>query len=339
MENIRRVLESYHIFPTEIDRLTERLYRVKGNKQTYALKKGSFDTDNLSNWLHVYHVAQRHNLFPILPVYLTHSGNLYAESQGDIYYLTPWIESENRKNSIDKVYAGLGLIHAKTTKSQPISDEMRETSKESFLIYKQQMAKLRKQLLQTVEEFESRHFMSPVELLVCTQYRDIVKVFYLLDKRLDQYLDYLGEVTTWRVCLNHQKLQDPHLLQQENAIFINWEHASYQHPIVDISILLKDRTTHYDHDAEQLVNKFSCYLDENKLEVHELTLLAIYLLDPTIYMNAIRDYSEGITDASMIEQVILLQRLHRQLLFAGSFSQFVESEYEMVSFDESSQES
>lgn len=335
MENVRRVLESYHVFPVDINKVTNRVYYVQSNKQSYALKKASLDDKSLTRWLEIYQIAQSQNLQNILPVYLNHSGELYSRDGNDIYYLTPWVESQNRAHSIEKVYQNLGYIHAKTRNVQSLSSEMRDSSRENFLVYKKKVGELRKKLLNHVEHFEAQHFMSPVELLVCTQYRDLVQVFYVLERRLNQYLESLDEITEWKISLCHGKLKDSHVIHGNQLYFINWEHATYQHPIVDLAMIMKNKSLHYDTDKRLLLDKLKVYTDENKLENHELTLLAIYLLDPERYLETIDHYANRKSDDNTIDYVIKLQRFHRQILFGVHFSEFVEEEFEMVSLDES----
>ncbi|GGA85980.1 hypothetical protein [Ornithinibacillus halotolerans] len=339
MEKVRRVLESYHIYPVDIEKVSEKLFKIKGNKHHYALKKSHLHEEKLSDWLEVYRIAQATNLQSILPVYLTNSNQLYVKEGNDIYYLTPWIDSTNRNHPIEKIYQHIGYIHAKTKKSQPITADIREKLKEDFLLYKKQMIDSRKKLLFHVEEFEQEHFMSPVELLVCTQYRDMVQVYYLLEKRINQYIESLEDVSETKVTLCHGRLKDSHFLSGNQYYFINWEQANYQHPIVDLTQFIKNKTLYYDSDKRLLLDKFKFYMEENRLEIHELTLLAIYLLDPSAYLEIINDYISRESDQTMIDTVIRLQRLHRQLVFGISFSEFVEEEYEMISLDESSSES
>ncbi|MEN2765719.1 phosphotransferase [Ornithinibacillus xuwenensis] len=336
MEYIRRVLETYNIYPLEIDKISKRLYRIKGHNQVYALKKSSLTSDTLPLWLNNYQIANALNLVHILPVYLNRSGDLQTEQDGDIYYLTPWIQSVNRANSLEKIYQSLGLIHAKTRQVNRISDKPRQDIRESFLIYKQKMTDLKKDLLKHVERFEQRHFMSPIELLVCTQYRDVVHACYLLDRRLNQYLDQLEELTEWRICLCHGRLIPEHILQNDHTYLVNWEHASYKHPIDDLTTLLGANAINYDAETKDLMQEFNHYMDENKLENHELNLLGIYLLDPTAYITLIDQFTSTASEKSMIEQVVQIQRLHRQLLFGVQFSEHITAEYEMLSFDESS---
>lgn len=336
MENLRKVLEAYHIFPAEINRVTEQLYRVKGNKQLYSVKKSGLTEKTITKWLSTYRTAQALNLLPILPVYLNQKGQLFTEEGGDYYYVTPWIESDNRSFSYETFFQSLGYVHAKTKQPQRISTENHEQIRENFLVYKQRMGDTRKNLLRQVERYEQKHYMEPVELLVCTQYRDLVQVFYLLDQRLESYLEQLTETNDWRVSLCHGNLTREHVLQHDQTYVINWENAIFQHPIVDLSCFLRDSAAWYDTSTEVLIEKFKFYLEENKLGNHELNLLAIYLLDPSVYIQSIMNTEQR--DTNRMEHVIDVQREHRKLLFGIRFSQYVESEFEFVSFDESESE-
>ncbi|WP_010099014.1 phosphotransferase [Ornithinibacillus scapharcae] len=338
MEKIRRILETYRVYPIDIDKITERLYRIKGNNQSYALKKSGLKEEKVPFWLDIYRTAEQQKIVNILPLYLNKSGNLFTKDGNDIYYLSPWIDSGHRTHAIEKIYQNIGYIHAKTRKVTEITEEIRQTSRENFLVFKRQSSELRKRLMSHVEQFESQHFMSPVELLVCTQYRDLVHVFYGLDKRLNQYIDSLEEMNDWKLALCHGRLKDSHVLHGNQLYVINWEQASYQHPVLDLTRLLKSRTLHYDSDKRLLLDKFKFYLEENKLDIPDLALLSIYLLDPSEYLRTIDEYVERNSDLSMIDHVIKLQRYHRQLLFGIQFSEYMEQEFEMVAFDESGSE-
>lgn len=338
LENVRRILELYHVFPVDIEKVTERLYHIQGNKQNYALKRSNLLEEKVPLWLDIYHTAHAQNIQNILPVYLNHKGQLFTKDEDDIYYLTPWIETSNRNPSIGKVYQNLGFIHAKTKKTQTITEEEIENSRENFLVYKKQMMELRRKLLAHVENFESEHFMSPIELLVCTQYRDLVQVFFIVESRLNQYLESLEELSEWQVCLCHGNMKDSHALHGNQIYFINWEKASYNHPIMDLTLLLKHKTLYHDTEGGFLLEHFKLYTEENQLNNHELTLLALYLLDPSEYIMAIDRYVEGKSTGSMIDLVVKLQRYHRQLMFGIRFSKYVEEQFEMVPLDESSSE-
>lgn len=338
LENVRRILESYHVFPVDIEKVTERLYHIQGNKQKYALKQSNLQEEKVPLWLDIYHTAHAQNIQHILPVYVNQKGELFTKDGEDIYYLTPWIETSHQHPSIGKVYQHLGYIHAKTRKTLQLNEKELEQARENFLVYKKQIMELRKKLLAHVENFESKHFMSPVELLVCTQYRDLVQVFLIVEKRLNQYLESLEELTEWQVCLCHGNVKDSHVIHGNQMYFINWEKATYNHPIIDLTVIWKHKTLYHDTEEAPLLEQLKLYTDENKLENHELTLLALYLLDPSDYISAIDAYVEDKSSYSMMELVVKLQRYHRQLMFGIRFSLFVEEEFEMVPLDESSSE-
>jgi hypothetical protein len=165
-----------------VERITQHLFRVFDGQHFYAVKKRRVTHESITHWENVYHQALAQNLSAVLPVYLTKQGNLYEyERENDsFYYIMPWLSSKpiEQTQQIERTYRSIGTIHAKTTQSLAIE---KGTISENFASYQAQLLKMRNALLKHVEAFEKNRYMSPVELLVCTQYRELDFVFHELD--------------------------------------------------------------------------------------------------------------------------------------------------------------
>ncbi|SHF64993.1 phosphotransferase [Ornithinibacillus halophilus] len=331
MELIREVLKSYGIYPHDIQPITNSLYYVKDYQSEYAVKRSKLTSETLRNWEYVYHQAYQNNFTDILPVYLTNQQKLY-EPKGDyFYYVMPWINETREIPQLGAAFRSIGHIHAKTKRTQSIKGP---SIKKQFQSYQTTCESIEKKLLYYVEQFEQKRYMSPFELLVCTQYRDLVQVNRILKQRLGQFVETLDEKEEWKYSLCHGRLHPSHILSSNQTMIINWEYASLNNPIIDLYYFMNQYAQHYDREAKPLLDKFDIYTDENSLDEDELFLLIIYLLDLKPYFDLVEQYEQGATKKSMVHQTQQLQQVHRQLMFGLQFSAYVEEKYEMIDLED-----
>lgn len=331
MELIIKALEAYSIYPVSIEKVTDRLFRVYDGKHEYALKRSLLSDRTLANWESVYRQAHSQNMAAIMPVYLTKAGDLYKKSDQSIYYLTPWIlvqKNESQKQSIEQFYYTIGMIHAKTKQSQLIQ---MDKLKSDFSTYQTFCEETKGMLLDYVKRFEKNQYMSPFELMVCTQYRDLEFALNTVKRRLDQFLYEDEEQLTWNDCLIHGNLKLSHLV---NHYIINWEYAQQGNAVLDLAKFYQQETVEFGNKADLFIELFSVYNKENELKLKEHYLLIIYLLNPTAYISKIQDYMNKSSDLSMVDQIQLLQHAYRQVIFGLKWSSFVEKEYESFSLDD-----
>ncbi|MFD1039534.1 hypothetical protein ACFQ3N_14180 [Virgibacillus byunsanensis] len=335
MNTIQKVLRGYSIRPTYIEKITDRLYKVSDSHYTFAVKKSSLTMEVISTWEKVYHEAYSKNITYVLPVYLTAEGKLYLELDQKIWYISPWIERKqiDDKTAINNIYSCIGKLHHSTKQPQPFDSPkaLRE-----FRDYKTSFCeKIQENLLSYVEHFEKSRYMSPFELQVCSQYRDIEMILKELNKRVDQLIEELQNQSEWNTSLCHGQLKFSHMVHNENTSLLNWEKAYIGNSISDLSYLYKEQATYYDNHTELLIEQFSTYINENNLSKYELLLLAIYLLDPSSYISNVNAYTKNTTTTTMIEKNKRLQRAYRQLIFGFKWSQKAETLIEPDLFDES----
>ncbi|PAV27694.1 hypothetical protein CIL05_20570 [Virgibacillus profundi] len=334
MDSIKKVLQAYSIYPHTIDKITDRIYQVSDGQSDYALKRSKLSMDKLTNWENSYQLAFSHNLSSVLPVYLTNDGNLYKNSENDIFYLTPWIDNMDtniNKQTMEQFYRNIGKIHAKTKQEQMIQTE---ALKRNFYTYMKYCEDTLIHLLDFVEQFEKNRYMSPFELLVCTQFRELEYGLKEINKRIEQFIDLEEEKITWNYSLCHGDLDFSHMLTSNQSYLINFENATYESAAMDLAIFFKNEVADYDSDTELFIDLFSLYMDANKLTTNELQLLVIHLLNPAEYFSIVQGYVNGNDQDSMIENVIQLQHVYRKFLFGIQLSSHIENEYETITFDD-----
>jgi spore coat protein YsxE len=183
MAQISKILASYAVSAAKTVQVTNNLWQIDDGHSNYALKRSKLNPQSVRTWENVLHTANSRHITHILPVYLTVQHALYTTADNAIYYLTPWIETE--EGSIDRLYHGLGSLHVKTKQSYPAG---KENNSEAFLAYKNHCRQADEFLLQCVERFEKNRYMSPFELQVCMQYCDLELAGRQREKHIDQFL-------------------------------------------------------------------------------------------------------------------------------------------------------
>ncbi|GGB28134.1 hypothetical protein GCM10011409_01870 [Lentibacillus populi] len=324
MDRVKKVLASYRIHPVTVEQKTENLYRIWDGKHYFALKESRMTDETISGWENVYHQAYRQNLSAILPVYVTEQGSLYSKDDQSFYYMTPWLPIKNiteQKQQIERLYQTSGTIHAITKQSLPMEQEK---VMNNFKRYRTNLAKNRSELLSTVERFEKNRYMSPVELLVCTQFRDLDFVLRVLQDQVDRFIDDIKQESDWQYSLCHGQLDFSHVIFAHQTYLLNWERAHHDNATSDLANLFTNVVTDYDDPMDDLIELFPVYLKENKLTETELSLLAIYLLDPTEYITRLGQYRKNPSEYPQVDQVVQLQRCHRKLSFAVKWTENVD---------------
>lgn len=331
-DRIRNVLNAYNIHPLKVNKETPQLYYVKDHHREYALKCSGLAEEMVKQWKAIYQFSNSQNLDVVLPVYLTKEGNLYYRSEQSIFYLSPWINDINRSidtNWVSNFYETLAKLHWKTKRVQQI--DITAISNQ-FIAFQNYCKEMRKQLLTFIHQFEKKQYMSPFELLVCTQFRDIEYAFIEIDKRIHRFInDNEEDKLAWSSSLCHRYLNHSHI---KKSYFINWEYARYDHPVMDLIIYFQNEIGRFNPSANLYMDTFSTYTDINELTLPELQFFSIYLLSPTNYMQHIYDYMNGERNKSMIRRTKSIQHEYRKIIFGIKWSEFIEKEFETLDLDD-----
>src|SRR5699024_1846284 len=335
MMKLERVMERFGVHSLELSPVTEKVYYITDGKHEYALKKSSLTKDSVHHWVNVFHQTYRLNLPGILPVYLTKEEQLYCMFDNEIYYLTPWIKPVKDKLNLEHFFKYLGKIHQITKSYQTISYENMKSKFEAYLVACEKNYRI---LLSSVEQFEKNKYMSPLELLVCTQFISLERVYHVLKGFIKRFIENREDEKTWNVSLCHGNLSCEHILQSNQPLFINWEKSCYHHSIYDLSIFFKNTVKNYGTEGDSLHEMFIYYMKENELRIDELYLLAIYLLDMQKIISILKKYlnrkQKKVNTYSVIEQTKLLNQTHRQLIFALKFAELVEKKEDELLLDD-----
>ncbi|MDL4841688.1 protein kinase family protein [Aquibacillus rhizosphaerae] len=315
MTNIKEVLKAYHVHPSEIIPITKRVHKVQTHNYIFALKRSRMRLNNMEKWRRAYQIGSENNLSSILPVYMTEQNQLFKQYEQDIYYLTPWkdsVSTDEPKHEMESFYHTLGQIHKQTKSEKQISSSMVE---QMINQAKSDLSKQRQTLLGYIEKFEQKHFMSPFELRVCMQYRDLDQVFYYLDKWYDYYLEDISDDNRVYISLCHGNLRSSHMIYQHGHTFlINWEKNNFANPINDLARFYYNEFKYHDCSINYMTSAFPIYEKYNPLMQSERSLLAIYLLTPVPYIQLIERYYRNELALAQPFQVKKLEQSYRRLI-------------------------
>lgn len=334
LEHIYNVLRNYKIYPMHITKITDRLYKVSDGNKDYAIKQANFSKTTFSMWESVYQQAYSKQLSEILPIYLSDAGALYSMVDGQTYYLQPWLERRDgaeRNEEINPLYQAIGRIHAKTKVLKTIP---MHKVKDPFIEYRTFCSQMRKKLYSAVDAYEQIQFMSPLELQVCTHFRDIDQAFQKIDERIMALNEIEEKELSWDRCLCHGNLAFEHSIRSDQTYLLNWERAQMDNPIMDLVSFFENETWRFNTPVDELIESFSTYYQENELSKIELLILSIYLLNPSPYLEFIDKYMMDPLNDTMFNQVRNLQFTYRRIIFALKWTAYVEREYETISLDD-----
>ncbi|WP_077327244.1 phosphotransferase [Virgibacillus siamensis] len=331
MENIEKAAGAFNLFPVKMEQITDRVYQIDTGQHQYAIKRSSLGkkAKALPVFEEVYRRAAKHTITSILPVYLTRHAGLYTEQNGQIYYVTPWISDDvnNNEQVIQSIYKSIADTHAKTKK---VSHMDTSPVIEKFANYQKRCAAKQNKLLESVELFEQRRYMSPLELQVCTHFHILNDAFAELDRKIGDFNFELGATNKWNVCLCHGNLKSSHILHGDEPYLINWEKASINNAITDLVVFFKHQLCHWYQTSDKLMEHFSVYASRNSLNQAEINLLSLQMLDPQRYITTLDAYLRG-SDDTMTSRTIQLESALRQIKFGLYCSKYLEEQYSDLS--------
>lgn len=306
---LQEVLAHYGLHLIDYEAYTSRVSHVRTHYGEVAVKHSHLTDETVYNWLDVYEQAKNQRIQSFIPLYMTTNQQLYVRNRQGIFYVMPWVDTPHRDTPpypFESLYSTIGEIHRHTSYTETVKRE----DFESFIDQqKSQLESWRLQLEEAVTRFEKRHYMPPFELQVCTHFRDLMEVFSKSEEWCDRFLEDIAEEKTFRYALCHNQLKPTHFLYDDNQPYIlNWERASVNQPMYDLTTYYWQVMRYHDAPIEQITNTFSFYEDQFPLKNHERSLLSIYLLQPDHYMAQIERYVDG---ARAEAQPIRVQKLER----------------------------
>ncbi|QHE53158.1 phosphotransferase [Pontibacillus sp. HMF3514] len=306
---LKEVLAYYGLSMLDYEAYTSRVYKVRTHYGDVAVKHSRLTDETVYNWLEVYEQAKNHRIQSFIPLYMTSEKQLFVRNKTGIYYAMPWIDTPHRDTPpypFEALYSTMGEIHRRTSHTETVKRE----DFEPFIEHqKMQLEGWRERLEDAVTQFEKRHYMPPFELQICTHFRNVMYAFQKSAEWCDRFLDDIEEDKTFRHALSHNQLKPTHFLYDDNQPYVlNWERASINHPMHDLTTYFWQVMRYHDAPIEQITSTFSSYEDQFSLKNSERSLLAIYLLQPDHYMEQIERYVNGAREDGQPFRVQKLER-------------------------------
>ncbi|WP_430784991.1 hypothetical protein VBD025_09935 [Virgibacillus flavescens] len=218
--------------------------------------------------------------------------------------------------NLPAIFQNIGFAHKSTSQTSSLDKEMIQ---EDFLKYQDKCVHSRNRFENYIDEFEQRRYMSPVELLICTHYRDIDVLFNDLINRLEQFNSELNEINEWKYSRCYGSKNIKHLFESGHLYQNSHDYYYHGNPVLDVTSMVRNYAELFEWDETKLTGYFSSYLKGNPLDTAELFLFDIYLLDPTDYFQTVERYVTRGSENSMIEHIMLLKRCHRKLVQLNGF--------------------
>src|SRR5699024_6551737 len=142
---------------------------------------------------------------------------------------------------------------------------------------------------------------------------------HMLDMSLqsvDLLIDHFHSTNKWNICLCHGQLDLSHLIFSERVYLINWDHATYQNSIVDLSVFLKHIATDVYAQLENHKEELETYLQENMLNQSELHFLVVYSLDLHTFISLEERYYQHTSNTLSLVKLVMALDIHfRHLTF------------------------
>lgn len=318
---MKKILSAYNLYPASIERVSEKVYKVSTTRNQFALKQTSMTQEEIQNWHYLYELAYEQQHYFILPVYVTRNQTLFVEYQDLYFYLSPWIEKKEKRD-FQSLLKDISKLHSKTLSEREID---RSVFKGRIEEYKGHCHLYEKKLMSFVETFEQSHYMSPLELQVCTHFHQLSLALHLFKENCNYFLEEASEedFKKWQVSYCHGQLSTEHYLIGPNqAYFINWERSSYNYPLFDLAHLFIEEMKRNPTAAEELRKGFDLYTEAVPLKRHEWHLLNIYLLNPSRYIQTLETTISN-KDEAMLEKTKRLEKQFRPIVFGIELAHFM----------------
>ncbi|MDY0396885.1 hypothetical protein ACFSMW_15180 [Virgibacillus halophilus] len=332
--NTKRALAGYNLVYNHVEPIGNRLYKISTDAGDFALKKSRLTPATVQIWEQVFRQAYHTGIHTVLPVYLNKDGQLFTLVQDDIYYVQPWLEMNENVHDTRRVLEELAQMHVKTEQKVQLKTEKMKNSLQKYLKF---CRKCKEKMEAYITVFENQRYMSPFELLACTQYHQVRASMEVNDSILEDLLEHLDETINWQSSLSHGKLLPEHIYCGKYVYFLNWESASFDSPVADLSVYFGEVSQHYHPDPHSFLEGFAAYMERNELDIVQCQMLLIHLLNPNDYFQLIRSYVDKTSCLSMTSKVQELQHLARPLLFGTALKHFMDEQHAVAdSADDSS---
>nr|WP_275577013.1 phosphotransferase [Thalassobacillus pellis] len=320
----------YGLTPRQTERISRKVTRVYTDHGDFAMKQSRFTRSDLFNWDKItqWLETQGRNLAP--PVIKTKKNHPYHIQRDYVYYLTPWVEHTKDKypsHDIESFYHSIGMLHKQTKKQVRSAGSfvtaLRERNEASTDIHGR--------LLDKLEFFEKQHYMSPLGLSVCSQYRQVHDALELL-KDLSGELPEKGDEIP--IVVNHGNLKNSHIIQYHgHSYFLNWERMYIGPATVDLSRFFLNDFRYHDTPIQDYMKKFYIYEQLYGMSNQERVILAIQLVDPHHYWDKLEKVVSS-RSLSELEKVWAMEKSFRRVIFGRVAAEALYSSYQAQQLQE-----
>ncbi|WP_203361595.1 spore coat protein YsxE [Bacillus sp. REN10] len=284
----------------------QKLYTDKGN---FALKRipATRGMSFLPSMQRLYQSGYHH----FAPVYPALDGRYGILEGQHIYYLMPWIEGRNERDTIlkDKQMlreaARLHLLSSKEIEVDP--KERLEHYEQMKNIWERQ----EEQLEQYITLAEKETYMSPFSLQYGIYYHDVAMAYFYAKEKLKEWIEETKEHKKARTVQVHGNLSLDHFILDHHGTgyFINLEKSRPATPIHDLVPYFADSLTTFPKKVEAEIEQFAHYTQYFPLKKEEKLLFHSYLAYPGAIYQTVSSY---FTHSRKHNEYQFTQRLQQQ---------------------------
>lgn len=314
-----KVWEAYNINPIQIDKVTERLYKITTNTSMYSLKISNITIDQIGHWQAVYNYITTHQIYGFVPLILTKDKEPYYLLNQAVIFIHPWVEGNRAEYMIDEsasLFHAIGKLHGSTI-------QYVDNNENAYISQPFNQKQKKEELLEYIKFFEAKRFMSPFELQACMHYRDMEWIIDQLEKWNDVYTELSEQTSQQKIVLCHNNLNPSHYVMMDDYLyFLNWEYAKIDTPMRDVSFYLQHVFRYHDCDMKKIVEGLTIYQQYIQLEDREQCELHLHLLNIDSYIYLLKDYVNQPIKLE-IQMSKELEQAYRKLLFANQLQTYM----------------
>ncbi|OZI11293.1 spore coat protein YsxE [Bacillaceae bacterium SAS-127] len=288
----------------------QKLYTDQGN---FALKR--IPATRGMYFLHSMQRLYQSGYHHFVPVYPARDGRYGILEGPHIYYLMPWVEGSNDRDTILKEKQMLretARLHLLSSKEIEVDSQERLKHYEQM---KQMWERQEEQLEQYITLAEKETYMSPFSLQYALYYHDITMAYVYAKEKLKEWMEETKEHKKVRTVQVHGNLALDHFIldRQGMGYFINLEQSRPATPIHDLVPYVTRSLTTFPKKADAEIDQFTFYMEHFPLKNEEKLLFHSYLAYPGAMYETVSTYFTRSKRYSEHQFTKKLQRQHWQL--------------------------
>jgi|GEM_PF-6043326 len=312
------ILQEYDFYPRKVESI-QSVKKITCDLGVFALKKAKVNVEQIS-FVNDCLAHLRKEQFPhVIPLVHNKYGDPFVHLDGDIYYVTPWMEhdTEQRQSVSEEVLLQMmGKLHRLTTNIGHL--QQNDHSLKPDLLIKRWEERLKE--MRDYKQFaSSRDLMSPIEESFVARFTYLQK----LGARACQLLSDWNQgvqAEERRSVLCFGRFQRKHLVYSEDQVYLDHlEQITLDSPARDLALFYRrhgDRLLENKTLAKSWLNSYEA---EFPLLESEKWLLSIYLQFPEGVFKEIELYYRGERDWTPQKRLLYFER---QLQIIQRFQHF-----------------